>query len=108
MESNITMLRSAENTVKRKTVENKEEEEGVKNYQFAHFRVPLYKYPFASMMETCLLLWMLALINIAIYFISFTALEARVGSVATVSLSIIAFMPTINAKIPQTNILKAL
>jgi hypothetical protein len=48
----------------------------------------------------------LALINLVIYNFDRSSIEAKVGTVATVTLAFVAFLPTVNDKIPETNLIK--
>ena len=78
----------------------------MKNYQYSHFRIPLYKYPVSSILEIFIPLWILAAINLGIYFQDCNVLADKIAGIATVTLALIAFIPTINEKIPQTSIVK--
>ena len=65
----------------------------------------MYKYPGSNLLSIFLPLWVLALINLTIYFqdISFAG---RLAVIATITLAFIAFLPTINDKIPQSSVVK--
>ena len=78
----------------------------MKNYQYSHFRIPLYKYPVSSILEIFIPLWILAAINLGIYFQDSNVLADKIASIATVTLALVAFIPTINEKIPQTSMVK--
>lgn len=75
-------------------------EEKVQNFQYAHFRIPLYKVPGSSLFSIFVPLWVIAFINLVIFFQD-NRLADRMAVIATVSLAFIAFLPTINDKIPQ-------
>jgi hypothetical protein len=76
-------------------------EEKIKQFQYVHFRIPLYKYPGANLVSIFVPLWVLGFINLLIFFQD-SALSGRIAAVATLTLAFIAFIPTINAQIPQT------
>ena len=66
----------------------------------------MYKYPVSSLLEIFIPLWILAAINLGIYFQDCNVLADKIAGIATVTLALIAFIPTINEKIPQTSIVK--
>jgi hypothetical protein len=86
-------------------VRKKGDNEKVKHFQYVHFRIPLYKYPGASLINIFLPLWVLGFINLLIFFQDI-ALSGRIGAIATLTLAFIAFIPTINDQIPQTPYIK--
>jgi hypothetical protein len=73
----------------------------VKNFQYVHFRIVMYKYPGVNLISIFVPLWILGVINLFIFFQDRT-LANRIASIATLTLAFIAFIPTINDKIPQT------
>lgn len=83
----------------------KENDKKIKNFQYVHFRIPLYQYPGANLVNIFVPLWVLGLINLFIFFQD-PNLEGRVAVISTLTLAFIAFVPTINEKIPQTPNLK--
>ena len=83
----------------------KKKDDKIKNYQYTHFRIPLYKYPGASLVSIFIPLWLVGFINLLIFFQD-KDLAGRIASIATLTLAFIAFIPTINAQIPQTPYLK--
>ena len=73
----------------------------MKQFQYAYFRIPLYKYPGANLISIFIPLWVLGFINLAIFFQE-PSLSGRIAAIATLTLAFIAFIPTINETIPQT------
>lgn len=45
-----------------------EEKKDPDNFQYACFKIPILKHPFASLLEIFLPLWSLGIINLGIYF----------------------------------------
>ncbi len=84
---------------------NKEDDAIIKNYQYAHFRIPLYQYPISNLVNIFLPLWVLGFINLLIFFQNID-LSGRLAVISTLTLAFIAFVPTINEKIPQTPYIK--
>ena len=66
----------------------------------------MYQYPVSSLLEIFIPLWILAAINLGIYFQDSNVLADKIASIATVTLALVAFIPTINEKIPQTSMVK--
>ena len=66
----------------------------------------MYQYPVSSLLEIFIPLWILAAINLGIYFQDSNVLADKIAGIATVTLALIAFIPTINEKIPQTSMVK--
>lgn len=89
----------------KKTKEKSDSESKVNNFQYVHFRIPMYKYPGSNLLSIFLPLWVLAFINLTIYFqdVSFAG---RLAVIATITLAFVAFLPTINEKIPQSSVVK--
>lgn len=83
----------------------KEEDSKIKNFQYVHFRIPLYQYPGANLINIFIPLWVLGFINLLIFFQDMD-LGGRLGIISTLTLAFIAFVPTINEKIPQTPYIK--
>jgi len=77
----------------------------IKHFQYAHFRIVMYKYPGVNLISIFVPLWILGVINLFIFFQDRT-LAGRIASIATLTLAFIAFIPTINDKIPQTPSIK--
>lgn len=84
---------------------NKEEDSKIKNYQYAHFRIPLYQFPISNLVNIFVPLWLLGFINLLIFYQS-PDLAGRLAIISTLTLAFIAFVPTINEKIPQTPYIK--
>ena len=83
-----------------------EKEKKLKNYQYAHFRIPMYKHPVSSLIEIFIPVWVLAAINLGIYYQESNVVADKIASIATVMLAFVAFIPTINEKIPPTKFIK--
>ena len=77
------------------------EDKKVKHYQYAHIRVPLYKHPGVTLLEIFIPLWILGLINIFVFFQQ-NVMADKMATIATVALAYVAFIPTINATVPNT------
>jgi hypothetical protein len=83
-----------------------EKEIKIKNFQYIHFRIPLYKYPLSSLISLCVPMWVLAFINLSIYYATCNVVADKIATIATVTLAFVAFLPTVNEKIPQTSVIK--
>ena len=57
-------------------------------------------------MEIFIPLWVLSFINLAVYYQDSNVLSEKIASIATVTLAFVAFLPTINDRIPQTSMVK--
>ena len=77
------------------------EDKKVKHFQYAHIRVPLYKHPGVTLLEIFIPLWILGLINIFVFFQQ-NVMADKMATIATVALAYVAFIPTINATVPNT------
>ena len=84
------------NAVGDEELDSVEKEKKLNNYQYAHFRIPLYKHPISSLVQIFVPIWILAAINMGIYYQDCNALADKIASIATVTLAFIAFLPTIN------------
>jgi hypothetical protein len=78
-----------------------EKEDSFRCYQYAHFRIPVYKYPGVSILTIFIPIWILGLIGLFVFFQE-PAFGARLATVAVLALAFVAFMPTVNASIPKT------
>lgn len=65
----------------------------------------MYKYPGSNLLSIFLPLWVLAFINLTIYFQD-TSFAGRLAVIAIITLAFVAFLPTINDKIPQSSVVK--
>lgn len=83
----------------------KEKDAKIKNFQYVHFRIPFYQYPISNLVNIFVPLWVLGFINLLIFFQDPT-LADRLAIISTLTLAFIAFVPTINEKIPQTPYIK--
>ena len=77
------------------------EERKHKHFQYVHFRIPLYKHPGVNLFEIFIPLWILGLINLFVFFQE-NVLADKMATIATVALAYVAFIPTINATVPNT------
>lgn len=71
----------------------------MKYFQYAYYRIPLYKYPSTSIINIFIPLWILGILNLAIFFQDYD-FGGRVASLATLTLAFVALVPTIYAEIP--------
>lgn len=70
------------------------------NYQYAHFKLAVYKFPAISIISIFVPLWLLGLLNLFVFFQD-NSLADRIASIATLTLAYIAFIPEINNNIPD-------
>jgi hypothetical protein len=63
--------------------------------------VPLYKFPLVSLATIFLPLWLLAIINLGIFFQD-NNLGDRIGSIAGIIVAFVALIPTIRDEIPPS------
>lgn len=61
----------------------------------------MYKYPFNSIVSIFLPLWLLAIINLAIFYQDY-ALGSRIAAIASLMVAYVAFIPVIRKKIPPS------
>jgi hypothetical protein len=71
----------------------------IDHFQYAHFNVPLYKFPIVALATIFLPLWLLAIINLGIFFQDNT-LADRIASIAALMIAFVALIPTIRDQIP--------
>lgn len=71
----------------------------LEQFQYANFLIPLYKYPLVSLATIFLPLWLLAIINLGIFYQN-TSMGDRVGSIAGIAIAFVALIPTIRDNIP--------
>lgn len=74
-------------------------EDKIKNFQFAHFKIPLYKYPSVALITIFAPLWILGWLNLAIFFQD-NGLGNRIAEIATLMIAFVALIPTIRDQIP--------
>ena len=72
-----------------------------KHFQYAHFTVPLYKYPTVTIVTIFLPLWLLGIINLGIFFQD-NNLADRIASIAALMIAFVALIPTIRHEIPPS------
>ena len=77
----------------------------IKPFQYAHFRIPLYKHPGVGLFQIFGPLWFLAFVNIIIFFQG-NNLGGKMAAIATIVVAFIAFVPSVNAAIPRTPYIK--
>ena len=66
----------------------------VKHFQYAHFTIPLYKFPTVTIATIFLPLWLLGIINLGIFFQD-NNLADRIASIAALMIAFVALFPTI-------------
>ena len=71
----------------------------IEHFQYAHFKVSLYKFPIVSIATIFLPLWLLAIINLGIFFQD-NALSNRIASISALMIAFVALIPTIRDQIP--------
>jgi hypothetical protein len=64
--------------------------------------MPLYKHPLSTVTTVFIPLWILGIINLAIFYQS-PDLSGRIAAIATIALAFIALIPTIREQIPPAN-----
>ena len=69
------------------------------HFKYACFKIPMYRFPFDSIVIVFLPLWLLAALNLGIFFQNFVLAE-RLMSIATLLVAFVALIPTIRAQIP--------
>jgi hypothetical protein len=70
------------------------EKDKIEQFQYGHFLIPIYRYPLVSIATIFLPLWLLAVINLSIFFQD-TSLGDRIGSISAIMIAYIALIPTI-------------
>jgi hypothetical protein len=65
----------------------------------AHFIIPFYKKPGLSIVTIFAPLWLLAILNLAIYFQG-AELGTRTASIGTLIIAYVALVPVIRGQIP--------
>ncbi len=70
-----------------------------KTFQFAHFELSIYKHPFVPLAIVFFPLWIIATINLIIYFSS-RDLSNRIANIATLLISYVAYFPIFRQQIP--------
>ena len=68
-------------------------------YQYAHFLIPLYKFPFVTLVTIFVPLWLLGIINLGIFFQN-SGLSDRIGSIAALMIAYVALIPVIRSALP--------
>ena len=66
----------------------------VKEFNTAHFIMPLYKQPFSSIVTIFLPLWLLSILNLGVFFQG-TDLADRIASLSGLLIAFVALIPTI-------------
>ena len=70
-------------------------------YKYACFKLPLYKFPLDSIVIIFLPLWLLAVLNLGIFFQSYV-LADRLMNIAALMIAFIALIPTIRERLPPS------
>ena len=70
-------------------------------FHLAIFNLGIYRYPANTLLMIFIPLWLLTLINLAIFFQSYE-IKNRISNTATLMVAYIAFLPTIRSKIPPS------
>jgi len=70
-------------------------------YQYGHFVMGVYHYPFATLFGLLLPMWSLALYNLMIYFQG-NDLSMRISNSVFIDLSLLDYIPTIRSQLPDT------
>jgi len=66
----------------------------IEHFQYAHFNIPLYKYPVVAIATIFLPWFLLAIINLGIFFQS-TNVSNRIQNLSALLISFVALIPTI-------------
>ena len=76
----------------------------INEFCYAHFVIPLYKFPAIGLFTIFVPLWLLGVINIGIFFQD-TGLADRIGSLAGLMIAFVALIPVIREQLsPNPNI----
>lgn len=78
---------------------NVNEKSKLDHFQYAHFNIPLYKFPIVALATIFLPLWLLGIINLGIFFQD-ENLADRIASIAALMIAFVALIPTIREQIP--------
>lgn len=70
------------------------------HFQYGYFQVGVYKHPTVTIATIFLPLWILAIINLGIFFQA-NELSQRIASIASIMVAFIALIPTIRSQIPN-------
>ncbi len=71
----------------------------IAHFQYAHFIIPLYKFPTVSIATIFIPLWLLAIINLTIFFQDPT-LSDRIANICALMIAFSALIPTIRDQFP--------
>ena len=74
----------------------------INEFQNAHFKIPLYKFPWVTICTICIPLWLMGMINIGIFFQE-VGLADRIGSLAALMIAYIALIPVFRSELPPTS-----
>lgn len=78
------------------------EKKKIESFQYGHFIIPLYRHPMDSVASIFIPLWLLGIINLAIYYQE-VKLADRVGSLATLIVAHVALIPIIRENVPPNS-----
>lgn len=112
-ENKMTAHYSNERVLKLEILENKDSQQKyfddlldkvnkdskIDHFQYAHFNIPLYKFPIVALATIFLPLWLLGIINLGIFFQD-ENLADRIASIAALMIAFVALIPTIREQIP--------
>ena len=79
--------------------EEEEEEIKMRNFQTAHFHMPVYRFPTVTLGTIFFPLWLMGIINLGIFFQS-PDLADRIASIATMMIAFVALIPIIREQVP--------
>ena len=97
----IPRLIKDHNIKKKNTHEYQKDFFAVKQFCFAHFILPLYRFPCASVFAIYFPLWLLGVIGLGIFFQD-TGLADRLGSLAGLMIGYVALLPNIREQLPPS------
>lgn len=83
----------------KKNINETKNNDKIDHFQYVHFNVPLYKFPIVALATIFLPLWLLAIINLGIFFQD-NNLADRIASIASLMIAFVALIPTIRDQIP--------
>ena len=81
--------------------QNKIDYSVVKPFCYAHFEIPLYKFPGVTLLTIFFPLWLLGILNLGIFFQS-VGLADRIGSLSGLLIAFVALIPVIRSELPQS------
>ena len=73
----------------------------IKPYKYAHFEIPIYRIPVLAFFILFIPVWILGGMSLLLFFTKPVLID-RIGSISTLMLTYVAFMPTIRSALPPT------